>query len=522
MSPPPSNFSPSLIDLNDYLGPSQLCIKPTESIKPLAPSTINQKESTITEIRLDEAPIIISPPEPLQQKKAEISLTDCLACSGCVTSSESVLVALQSTSQLYSTLKSDPSLYPIISISTQSLASLSAYYKLSISKTFESLKTFFIEIIGFQLVFDSKFSQALSLYQTKLEFNRINKQKQEKAKPKTILSSSCPGWICYAEKTQTEDILKMISEVKSPQAIQGSIIKSKQFSKLINVLPNQIYHVTIMSCYDKKLEASRQDFINPENGIKDVDLVLTTGEVQKMLQEHHFDLLSASSSSSSKPQITPSNPELTLSPEISSDALSTSIIPTWIDRPESERSSSGGYLQFIIQSILDEHRPTDVTLTIERKRGRDYSEYLITTTDQDTKKVIFKGAHCYGFKNLQNLVRKFKVPSAPNNLNRRRVKDTSQDGQRLDYVEVMACPSGCLNGGGQISKPDHYETRDWLDELESKYLTSGVSHPTVINQDEEIEDWLKKWFPDQEDHQNLLRTQYRVVPIETNGFAVQW
>ncbi|EGG03307.1 uncharacterized protein MELLADRAFT_49568 [Melampsora larici-populina 98AG31] len=493
---PPSNFSPSLIDLNDYLGPSQLCIKPTESIEPIIKEEV---PSAVTEIRLDEVPITLSAPEPLPQKKAEISLTDCLACSGCVTSSESVLVALQSTSQLYSTLKADTTLYPIISISTQSLASLSAYYKLSISATFESLKTFFIEIIGFHLVFDSKFSQALSLYQTKLEFDRIHRQKQAQVKPKTILSSSCPGWICYAEKTQTEDILNMISNVKSPQAIQGSIIKSTQFSKLINVTPNQIYHVTIMSCYDKKLEASRQDFINSESGVKDVDLVLTTGEVQKMLEEHHFDLLSASSS---QPQITQTSNAPKLSSEVTSHTPSTSIIPTWIDRPESERSSSGGYLQFIIQSILDEHKSADATLTIERKRGRDYCEYLITTTDQDTKKVLFKGAHCYGFKNLQNLVRKFKGPT--------------------DYVEVMACPSGCLNGGGQISKPDHYETRDWLDELESKYSTSGISPPTMISQDEEIEDWLKKWFPDQKDHQNLFKTQYRVVPIETNGFAVQW
>ncbi|KAH9811743.1 iron hydrogenase [Melampsora americana] len=512
----PSNFAPSLIDLNDYLGPSQLCIKPNEAI---APITKEEDQSAITEIRLDETPITIPPLKPIQQKKAEISLTDCLACSGCVTSSESVLVALQSTTQLYSTLKSDTSLYPILSISTQSLASLSAYYNLSISATFESLKTFFIEIIGFRLVFDSKFSQALSLYQTKLEFNRINHQKQSQSKPKTILSSSCPGWICYAEKTQTEDILKMISNVKSSQAIQGSILKSTQFSKLINVPTNQIYHVTIMSCYDKKLEASRSDFINSESGIKDVDLVLTTGEVQKMLQEYHFDLLSASTS---QPHTRKTSNEPKSPREVTPHPPSTSIIPIWIDRPESERSSSGGYLQFIIQSILDDHKSTDVTLTIERKRGKDYSEYVITATDQDTQKVLFKGAHCYGFKNLQNLVRKFKGSSGTSNLNRRRAKESSQDGQRLDYVEVMACPSGCLNGGGQISKPDHYETRDWLDELESKYLSSSPSHPIMIKQDEEIEEWLKKWFPDQEDHQNLFTTQYRVVPIETNGFAVQW
>jgi iron only hydrogenase large subunit-like protein len=74
-----------------------------------------------------------------------------------------------------------------------------------------------------------------------------------------VLASSCPGWICYAEKTSAE-ALPYVSSTKSPQAIMGSLIKEKLCSAL-GVLPHEIYHVTIMPCFDKKLEASRKDFL---------------------------------------------------------------------------------------------------------------------------------------------------------------------------------------------------------------------------------------------------------------------
>ena len=84
-----------------------------------------------------------------------------------------------------------------------------------------------------------------------------------------MLASACPGWICYAEKTQGEYIIPYISRVKSPQQILGSLIKK---DKNLN-----IYHISVQPCYDKKLEASRKDFYDEQRQQYDVDCVISTG-----------------------------------------------------------------------------------------------------------------------------------------------------------------------------------------------------------------------------------------------------
>ena len=84
------------------------------------------------------------------------------------------------------------------------------------------------------------------------------------------------GWVCYAEKTHGEYILPYISSTKSPQQVMGSIVKD-YIGQLHDYTPDRVYHVTVMPCYDKKLEASRQDFYSDIYQTRDVDCVITTG-----------------------------------------------------------------------------------------------------------------------------------------------------------------------------------------------------------------------------------------------------
>lgn len=79
--------------------------------------------------------------------------------------------------------------------------------------------------------------------------------------------------MCYAEKTHGNYILPYISTTKSPQQIMGSIIKQWVSH---NLGDRDIYHVTVMPCYDKKLEASREDFFNNDSKSREVDCVITS------------------------------------------------------------------------------------------------------------------------------------------------------------------------------------------------------------------------------------------------------
>lgn len=587
------SHSLNLVDLNDYLGPSQICIKPTQTASRIVDSNSSTYSNPKTEIRLDghdlqnpprsssssSQPSIEPPTTTLE--KAQITLNDCLACSGCITSSESILVSLQSAEEVLKELDR-PNRYPIVSISSHSLASFVAYNNLPSKVTgFKVLRKYFQESFKSRLVLDLSFSQRLHLSESQREF-RDRRRAESRSQPtrSPILASSCPGWICYAEKTQGKNgILPMISRVKSAQQIQGSLIKSQRISHSIGVSIDQIYHVCIMSCYDKKLEASRSEFQTGQ-GIKDVDCVLTTREIQDLISKDGFDIHQAARETETE--------DLT-----QNHHLTQSEIPIWIDHPEPKGSSSGGYLLNALRASLPTEKKehmSHVKLVVAQKRGTDYIEYRLQLEQPPVPdksqnvdpainlvpETLFFGARFYGFKNLQNLIRKIAPspsthPQHPRVLGRRR-KDQQLTKSGLDrveraydFVEVMACPSGCVNGGGQIpisalpsstsitakqwisklervyfSTPSHPQDLDSVDhltnlpiELRSDPQTSiHEEHLTIASHDDDVEaeerrfisNWYKDWgFEDNPMlREQIFCTTYRPVEVETNGFAVQW
>ncbi|WAR51593.1 hypothetical protein PtB15_1B29 [Puccinia triticina] len=568
----------NLIDLNDYLGPSQLCTKPNIPQAKQEPPSLSK-----TLISLDDQP---PPPPPLNEPlpKAQITLNDCLACSGCITSSESILVSLQSVQEVRKEILK-PNRYPILSISSHSLASFVAYNQLdSLSTGFKVLKKYFTRSHNFALVLDTNFAQRLHLLESQREFKEQRRRQEEgsrRSAKSPILASSCPAWICYAEKTQGKNgILEMISRVKSAQQIQGALLKSPRFAASVGLgSVEEIYHVCVMSCYDKKLEASRPDFQSDDERIKDVDCVLTTREVQDMIQEDGFDIVEAAQETEeSEPPIDCHRPNNQVG------------IPIWIDRPPPIGSSSGGYLFNLLRASV----PTDrrnlhdrLRLTVDRKRGSDYVEFRlqlahaslppngiqdgVSTEELET---LFYGALFYGFKNLQNLIRKI-APSASSSTGttnprarvmgrRRKEQQQGADGARgeagrtYDFVEVMACPSGCVNGGGQIPIGTHLGSipsssggptnKQWIAKLEQVYFQSpsstcpssedpqqlihsaGLADTLYVADQHDASDhafihsWMEAWgfLADQASRDRTFLTSYRAVEPESNGFAVQW
>ncbi|GAA5985130.1 hypothetical protein JCM10908_002534 [Rhodotorula pacifica] len=536
----------TLADLSDYLAPSQACIKPVTYVpdekaevageldKPAAAAAaeiIIGEDSTFYERGADGE-------RGKKLKKAEITLNDCLACSGCITSAESVLVSLQSHEEVYRVLQEQPELVPIASISPQSVASLAALYDLSLDETMRGLRRFFRQTLGFRLVFDTTFPRALSLLESRAELHErrshyysspvpslpsiltastsalVAPTKLDPASssiaPLPVLSSACPGWICYAEKTHG-DLLPFVSGVKSPQAVAGVLVKGNVVAGRLGLRPDQIYHVAIMPCYDKKLEASRPDFATSHPApstststepisVRDVDLVLTTGEVAKMLSEKGLSLrdLAAPSSEETEAGGVDGAEEATFFP-----------FSQLLDPPVG--TSSGSYVQAALSTAMDtpstssplSPRAPAITsddwpylrLSSKLVRNDDYVEFTLrrvskaynpaSNADQpeDEGVVIARAAKCYGFRNLQNVVRKIsreagivtargaagKAPAASSAAaaaNARRAAKkaggsgsgtvtplSSEEGPPIEFIEVMACPSGCVNGGGQVPPP---------------------------------------------------------------------
>ncbi|KAG1802716.1 iron hydrogenase [Suillus plorans] len=438
----------TLTDLNDFLTPSQACIKPVEQVN--EPQEIIEPGAATTEIVIDSrgsyyevsansvSTNASSKGTERKLQQAQISLNDCLACSGCITSAESVLITLQSHTEVLNFLDSNPPIstpghkISVLSIAPQSLASLAASLSsssgspVSLRQILRRVRAFSTRILGFEHVYDITFARHIALLEHTQEF--FERKKGNGKLP--MLASACPGWICYAEKAHSE-MLPFIARTKSPQQVMGTLVKS-WFGKRWGVQPDQIYHVSVMPCYDKKLEASRQDFYNDLYSTRDVDCVITTGELELMMRDKGWDL-SQTVENEGIPDVDTEIPELVSHPG----------------------TSSGSYLHSLINSITASHT-SPVDLTIKSIRTSDYEEFTLRA--RDTGEVLFKGAKCYGFRNLQNVVRKVGREAgvqvgrgaAGRLVGMRAKKRGGEDEKGYDYVEVMACPGGCVNGGGQL------------------------------------------------------------------------
>ncbi|PNX99155.1 cytosolic fe-s cluster assembly factor NARFL-like protein [Trifolium pratense] len=283
-------FSPALQigDLDDFIRPSQAC---TVSLNGML------KKSNKVEVRH----------EGKSEEPVKISLKDCLACSGCVTSAETVMLKNQGLDEFLSNINEGKTV--IVSVSPQSRASIAAHFCISPLQVFKKLTRFF-KSLGVRAVFDTSCSRDLTLVESCVEFITRYKQNQsvdddERSKTSLpMITSACPGLICYAEKSHGSVLLPYISSVKSPQQTIGTIIKC-YLCQDMELRPEEVYHVTVMPCYDKKLEASRDNFVfqleshfddegreGEVNMISEVDSVLTTGEIMELIQLKEVDFKS--------------------------------------------------------------------------------------------------------------------------------------------------------------------------------------------------------------------------------------
>jgi len=474
-----------ITDLDDFITPSQECIKPVKIEK-----TKSSKGLAGLKVEIDGSYSQINEQgEEIRLKKASITLNDCLACSGCITSAETVLITQQSQEELYKVLDAnrvaneqgnfDNVQLVVVSISPQVRASVGAKFNLNAQATAEKLTGFF-KMLGVHYVFDTTFSRAFSLMESQREFvRRFNEKQNSMQCSLPMLASACPGWICYAEKTHGQFILPYISTTKSPQQIMGSLVKD-YLAKNVGKTPNQIYHCTIMPCFDKKLEASRQDFYNDMYSTRDVDCVLTSIELEKMLEERGISLINV--------------PNGSLDMQFSSVDIEGNML-------SHHGGGSGGYAEHILhyaaQELFGINNPVVEYKTL---RNRDFKEIHLMIDG----KVELNFALAYGFRNIQNLVQKLKRGKSP-----------------YHFVEVMACPSGCLNGGGQIRAGITEEAKELLARVQELY----ESLPKQMPQESSLvlqlyEQWLGG---EDSDHAKImLHTQYHEIKRQSSSLAVKW
>ena len=272
-----------------------------------------------------------------------------------------------------------------------------------------------------------------------------------------MFTSCCPGWIKFIE-TNYPQLLGNLSSCKSPQQMFGALLKS-YYAEKENIDPADIFHVSIMPCVAKKYERQRPEMKNHENHLPDVDAVLTTRELAKLLRWFNIDMASLHDSG--------------FDPMMGEGTGAARIF-----------AASGGVMEAALRTVV-------MKLTGDKMDTIDF------TAVRDTKDMKEAELDIGGMK--------VRVAVVNGIGNARGVLDDARAGRSpYHFVEFMACPGGCVGGGGSPVKGEN-DTRK-----ESVYRSDANNPVRRSHENREViklyKDYLGKPCGDKSHH--LLHTSY--------------
>ena len=244
--------------------------------------------------------------------------------------------------------------------------------------------------LGFDVVYDTNLSADLTIMEEAAEF--LDKVKSGAKLP--MFTSCCPAWIQHVEKAHP-DLMPQVSTAGSPMEMMGALIQRK-------FKDEDIYSVAIMPCTAKKFECQRPELV--KDGKRLVDLVLTTQELVDMIKQAGIDFANL-------PETEPDNP---LGVYTGGGAIF---------------GVTGGVTEAVIRRVLDDASPEGLRTIAEcGVRGlKGIKAFSVTAGDLTVKIAVANG-----LGNADALIEKV------------------QSGEEyFDFIEVMACPNGCIGGGGQ-------------------------------------------------------------------------
>lgn len=258
--------------------------------------------------------------------------------------------------------------------------------------------------MGVDYVFDTTFSADLTIMEEGTEFLKRFTSGELKERP--MFTSCCPGWIRFI-KSQFPHLVKQLSTAKSPQQMFGAAMKT-YFAEKLGVEPEKIYTLSVMPCVAKKGEREMELYYEEYAG-HDIDAVITTRELVRMIRSAH------------------------ISPDTLEDIAS--------DRPMQEGSgagvifgATGGVMEAALRSayyLLKNENPEADAFKVVRSQGFQENNGVVEA-DFAIDDITVKTAVVSGLANTRALLEKIERGDV-----------------HYDFVEVMACPGGCVGGGGQ-------------------------------------------------------------------------
>lgn len=328
-----------------------------------------------------------------------IAESDCALCGQCITHCPvGALRERDDTHQVFEAL-ADPEKITVVQVAPAVRTAWAESLDLSEEEATVGKMVAALHRMGFDYVFDTNFAADLTIMEEGSEF--LERLKDPKFMDKPMFTSCCPGWVRFL-KARYPEFTDCLSTAKSPQQMFGAVAKS-YFAEKLGVPAEKICCISIMPCVAKKHESALPT-MNDTATDRDVDIVITTRELARMMRSEHIMLQSLSEEEFDSP--------------LGSSTGAAVIFGT-----------TGGVMEAALRSCVylatGENPDPDLFRNIRSSKGWKEAEFPLAGN-------ILKVAVVSGLGNARKLLDAIK---------RHEVE--------YDFVEVMACPCGCVGGGGQ-------------------------------------------------------------------------
>lgn len=326
----------------------------------------------------------------------ELDETSCVSCGQCVAVCPvGALYEKDETEKVWAALD-NKDMHVVVQTAPAIRVALGEEFCMEPGDIFTGKMVAALRRLGFAKVFDTDFAADVTILE---EGNELLARMRNNG-PLPLITSCCPGWVNFAEK-QYPELLPNVSTCKSPQQMFGALAKT-YYAKKAGISPEKIFVVSIMPCTAKKYESARPEMNS--SGYRDVDVVLTTRELARMIKQAHISFENLPEEQFDEPL-----------------GISTGAAVIF--------GTSGGVMEAALRTVYEVvTEKTLGNLDFEIVRGLTGVKEAEVDLDGQTVKV----AVANGLGNARILLEKIKAGQAD-----------------YQFVEIMACRAGCIGGGGQ-------------------------------------------------------------------------
>lgn len=325
---------------------------------------------------------------------------NCVFCGQCINACPTAALREKSSIEKVWDAIDDPDKYVVVQTAPAVRGSLGEEFGLPIGTRVTGKMVAALKRMGFDKVFDTNFSADLTIIEEGTEL--LGRLKNGGTLP--MITSCSPGWVRYAEINYPE-FIPNLSSCKSPQQMFGAIAKS-YYAKKENIDPNKMVVVSVMPCIAKKTELNRPEM--EDNNLRDVDISITTRELGDMIKEARIKFTELKDDSFDK---------------VMGEYTGAGAI----------FGVTGGVMEAALRTVAD-------ILTGEDLKNFEYKEVRGLEGVKEASVIL----------PVEGKDTEIKIAVAHGTANAKKVLEAVKSGEKTyHFIEVMGCPGGCINGGGQ-------------------------------------------------------------------------